>query len=200
MRRALALLLASCSLLLLQLRPAPAAAAGYTPAEAVQVATQLAKKKEMPAEKRTQLLASLQKALSSEARGRPIQGVLVFRSGEGGFIVKFMKGDGLVSFKGGKQAGPLSISSWSAGALVGGSATWGVGLVLGLQDVSHFGGEYGGEVKTATAGDATTPNGLWLQPADDEEGKKAHDLLLILSARGLSAGIGRAKMTIAPDW
>lgn len=177
-----------------------AAVDSYSPSEVVDVARLLAKKKEIPPEKRTQLIAALQKALSGEAKGRPTQGVFVFRSGEGGIVVKFMKGDGLASFKDGKQEGALSISSWSAGAQVGGSATWGIGLVMGLKNPRHFGGEYSGGVKGATAGDATTPGGLWLHPRDDEGGKKAHDLLLILSARGLSAGVGGARMTITPDW
>lgn len=190
---------------LVWLAPGRAAAGGYSDKAILATVQALAKKKEMPKDKVNQLVgnlkASFKDAWFKKARkAKAVDGVLVFRAGEGGFLVKFMKGDGLVSFKGGRQAGPVLLKSWSAGAQVGGSAMWGVALVMGLGQPADFGGDYTGNQSGATGGDASAANAVVLSLSEDEEGKQPHDLYILYAARGLSAGVAGAKMTVTPDW
>ncbi len=174
---------------------------GYTTGQISKVFDQLAEKGKFAADKRKELkdlmeVVIARKWFKAKTKKRPVGGVFVYYAGEGGFIVKFMNGDGHASFKGGKQQGKVHLKAWSAGAQVGGSASWGVGLVLGLKKVEHFGGEYSGSVKGATAGDAATRGAVVLRKG----GKRTHELALITVGRGLSAGVGGAKLTITPDW
>lgn len=173
----------------------------YSPADASKAYDELAKKARFAVDKREELKNLLEvvmarKWFKSAAKKKPLRGIFVYSAGEGGFIVKFMNGDGYASFAGGKQAGKVHLKAWSAGAQVGGSASWGVGLIMGLRRKSHFGGDYKGSVKGATAGDAASRGAVLLR----KEGKRAHDVALITVGRGLSAGVGGAKMTITPDW
>lgn len=178
-------------------------AANYSKDEIIKIAENLGKKKNLPEDKLTLLIEGLKKNLIKSwftklEKNRPVKGVFVYHAGEGGFIVKYMKGDGLISFKEGKQAATIHIDSWSAGALIGGSTVWGVGLVMGLKNISHFGGEYGGLVQSAIATDNSATNASVFGLT--EEGEKSHDICLIFSGSGLSAGVGGGKLTITPDW
>ena len=76
----------------------------------------------------------------------------------------------------------------------------GIGLLVGLKDPHDFGGTYAGREKGATAIDSTTPRAANLTNADYVESGKVHDLIVIVSGRGLSAGVSHAKITITPDW
>ncbi|MGI5863526.1 MAG: hypothetical protein ACOX6T_15930 [Myxococcales bacterium] len=177
---------------------------GYTEEEIVTLVRSLGKKQSIPADKLSDLVSGLRKSLETADFARhvkkyPVRGVLVFEGGEGGLLVKFMKASGLLSFKGGRQAAEVSLRTWSAGAQAGGSALWGVALVMGLNSEAHFGGDYSGKLITATAGDETTNRALLLS-LKDGKGKRAHDLWVVTAGRGLSAGAGGAKMTISPRW
>lgn len=182
-----------------------APAAGYTQAQIISIAKELGKKQNMLPDKLQDLMKNLKKALKTSqfkemVKSQPVNAVFVFHAGEGGLLVKFMTGEGLISFESGKQAANIHLRSWSAGAQIGGSAVWGIGLVMGLKNISHFGGDYTGKIKSATAADETTVNGAVLSLSDCEDEKKCHDIYVVHSARGLSAEVGWAKMTIAPGW
>jgi len=173
----------------------------YTTAGVAKAYDKLAEQVRLSAEKRKELkdlveVTMARKWFKAAAKKKPVRGVFVYSSGEGGFIVKYMNGDGYAAFKGSKEGGKVHLKAWSAGAQVGGSASWGVGLVMGLKKVSDFGGDYKGGIKGATAGDSATRGAVMLS----KSGKRGHDLALITVGRGMSAGVGGASLTITPDW
>jgi hypothetical protein len=180
-----------------------AVAAEYSKEEVLSRAKYLALQKEMPPDKIRWLINAIKAAyedpwFKEHIRKKPIRGVLVYSSGEGGFVVKYMKGDGLVSFKNGRQTGRIFLSSWSAGAIIGGAATWAVGLVMGLEKESHFGGSYTGKLLGATAADETAPAALYL--TSQKESWATHELYILVSSRGLTADAGGTRLKIMPDW
>ena len=180
-----------------------AAAAEYSRQEVINLTNYLALQKEMPSEKIRSLINALKASyddpwFKAQIKKQPVRGVFVYSSGEGGFVVKYMKGDGLASFKNGGQKGTIFLSSWSAGAIIGGAATWAVGLVMGLQKESDFGGDYTGKLLQATAADETVPSAIHL--TSQKEGKAAHSLYILISSRGLTADAGGTKLNITPDW
>ena len=180
-----------------------AAAAEYSQQEVINLTNYLALQKEMPPEKTRWLINALKASyddpwFKAQIKKQPVRGVFVYSSGEGGFVVKYMKGDGLASFKNGRQKGTIFLSSWSAGAIIGGAATWAVGLVMGLQKESDFGGDYTGKLLQATAADETAPSAMHL--TSQKEGKPPHELYILVSSRGLTADAGGTKLNITPDW
>jgi hypothetical protein len=180
-----------------------AAAAEYSRREVIDLANYLALQKEMPSEKIRWLINALKASyddpwFKAQIKKQPVRGVFVYSSGEGGFVVKYMKGDGLASFRNGRQKGTIFLSSWSAGAIIGGSASWAVGLVMGLQKESDFGGDYTGKLLTATAADETAPGAIHL--TSQKEGKAIHELYILVSSRGLTADAGGTKLSITPGW
>lgn len=173
----------------------------YTTEEVAAVYGKLADQVRLSEEKRKELKDLVEVTMARDwfkkaAKMKPVRGVFLYSSGEGGFIVKYMNGDGYAAFKGSKEGGKIHLKAWSAGAQIGGKASWGVGLLMGLNKVSHFGGDYTGSVKGATAGDSATRGAVILS----KSGKRAHDLALITVGRGLSAGVGGASLTITPGW
>ena len=180
-----------------------AAAAEYSRQEVINLTNYLALQKEMPPEKIRWLINALKASyddpwFKAQIKKQPVRGVFVYSSGEGGFVVKYMKGDGLASFKNGRRKGTIFLSSWSAGAIVGGAATWAVGLVMGLQKESDFGGDYTGKLLQATAADETVPSAIHL--TSQKEGTATHELYILVSSRGLTADAGGTKLNITPDW
>jgi hypothetical protein len=180
-----------------------AAAAEYSKQEVISKTKYLALQKEMPPDKIRWLINALKASyddpwFKEQIRKQPVRGVLVYSSGEGGFVVKYMKGDGLASFKNGRQTGTIFLSSWSAGAIIGGAATWAVGLIMGLDKESDFGGDYTGKLLQATAADETAPISMHL--TSQKEGQAAHELYILISSRGLTADAGGTKLNITPDW
>ena len=180
-----------------------AASAEYSKQAVINKAKSLAQKKEMPPEKIRWLINAIQASYDDPwfktlIKKQPVRGVFVYSSGEGGFVVKYMKGDGLASFKNGRQNGTIYLSSWSAGAIIGGAANWAVGLVMGLQNQSDFGGDYTGKLLQATAADETAPSAMHL--TSRKEGKASHALYILVSSRGLTADAGGTKLNITPDW
>ncbi|MBM4355419.1 MAG: hypothetical protein FJ109_16805 [Deltaproteobacteria bacterium] len=176
----------------------------YSAAEIKAEARRLAKALEIDSHKKADLMTALDRGLKSAdfkdaVKEKPVGAVFVYRAGEGGVIVKFLKGDGKISFAGGRQKGTIYLKAISAGAQIGGSAVWGVGLVMGLKKAEDFGGDYTGKATHATAGDDSAPGGRRLT-LDTEEEEKKHDVLLLFSGRGLSAGVGGETLSLTPDW
>ena len=178
---------------------------GFAISEVVTITKELGKQLEWPADKITDLVVNLEKAVQEdlykkEVEQRAVTAVFVYKATEAGLILKIMRGSGLITFKDGKKAAEISLKSSSLGAQIGGSAEWGVGLVMGLTDMSRFGGEYSGSVRKATAVDTTTYAGVILTPSSNAGGKDTHRLFMVTTGRGLSAGVGGAKVTITPSW
>ena len=134
------------------------------------------------------------------SKDMPPVAVFTYMAGEGGLVVKFMNGEGLISFKDGRQAAPIYIKSWSAGMQAGGSALYGAGVVMGMSNEADFGGDYTGGFTKAIAGDEATPNGNLLSKNDPVTGFSDHLIYMAASARGFYAGVGGAKTTITPGW
>jgi hypothetical protein len=187
--------------------PAPkaeeAVTEGWGPSRILKETEKLAEELGMPWEKQADLLTQVRTAVEDPwfagiRKESPIYGLFVFSAGEGGLLVKFMKGEGKIVALGGRR-GKIKFKSWSVGALAGGASQWGVGLVLGLVDFEIFGGKYKGGVKYATAGNNETKarNVLSFDTAKPAE---EHEVYLISAASGLSAGAGKAKMEIAVKW
>ncbi len=179
--------------------PSAARAGGFTAGEIQHEAKALLNRLDVSRDVSYPLTLKLRTALEEPAlhhivQSQRIGAVFVVRAGEGGIFVKFMRGEGLVSFKGGRQAAPFSLTKWSAGAMVGGSAQWSVGLVAGIAKENEFGGDYTGAVKGATAAESHSAGYAVFSPAGTDAGKL--EIYLISAGRGLSAGVGRGKMTI----
>ncbi|MBN1664274.1 MAG: hypothetical protein JW943_11795 [Deltaproteobacteria bacterium] len=136
-------------------------------------------------------------ALNEAMKASGVHAVFTYACGEGGIVFKYMGGDGLISFVNGRKAAPFTLKGWSAGAMIGGSAQWGIGLVIGEADENDFGGAYRGGLRGATAWEAATKNMLFLRSAKE---KKYHELYIISTSRGLSAGVGGTIMQLTPDW
>ncbi|MHB8092404.1 MAG: hypothetical protein ACYDH8_12545 [Syntrophales bacterium] len=136
-------------------------------------------------------------ALSNVIDSMGVGAVFAYSSGEGGIFVKYMAGDGLISFVGGRQAAPVLLNSLGVGAMIGGSAQWGIGLVIGRVDEENFGGRYKGGVRTATAWEVATGAISYFSRTNGEETK---EIYVISTGRGFSAGVGGVIMSITPAW
>lgn len=147
---------------------------------------------------KNRLSAALKDPVINEAvNSWGVDAVFVFSSGEGGVLIKYRAGEGLVSFFDGRKACPIYIKSWSIGALIGGAAQWGVGLVVGRADEGDFGGYYKGALRSATALEAATTG---IQYYSRPRGGGRHEIYLITTGRGLSAGVGGELINIIPGW
>jgi len=199
-----ALLLIAAAAVAQEEKGKPKGKAQYSAGDIKRVVRKLAKAMEIDNSKKADLMSALERGLDGKdfkdaVKDKPVRAVFVYRAGEGGVIVKFLKGDGKITFAGGKQEGTIYLKAVSAGAQVGGSAVWGVGLVMGLKKAEDFGGDYTGRATHATAGDDSAPGGQFLTLDSEDDGKK-HDVLLLFSGRGLSAGVGGETLSITPDW
>lgn len=121
------------------------------------------------------------KAASANA---PVRAVGVYRYGAGGFVVKLGRGDGRIRVVGSDADQPFVIDLRGAGAMVGGSASWGVVLALGLGRAADLEGKYAGAGATATALDEST--GAMRM----DHRTYAHELWLVGIGEGLSANAG----------
>lgn len=120
---------------------------------------------------------------------RGVQAVGVYRWGEGGLVVKIARGDGTVRFAGASTDRRFDLECTSVGAQVGGSASWGVVLALGLPSIEGFEGSFTGDVANATAIDEST--GTFTLAKGDRH------LWFVGVAEGLSANAGEGKLTLA---
>jgi len=177
--------------------------AGMGIGEIVDIVKGLGKTLEWTNDKIGELVMTLQREVEvdwykKEAEQKAVTAVFVYRATEAGLVLKIMKGSGLVTFKDGPKGGEISLRSTSVGAHIGGSAEWGVGLVMGTVDKNSFGGEYSGSIRKATAVDSSTNTGVMLVPPNSSGGKISHQIYLVTIGRGLSAGTGGAKIIITP--
>src|SRR5690606_16095968 len=111
---------------------------------------------DFPEEQSRALLASLDRILADtkfrdEMQQHAVSGVAVYAGGSGGLFVSGGGAPGRASSAGGRRAVPFKASAVSVGAIGGGQATWGVGLILGLAHEAWFPGEYDGTTTGATA-------------------------------------------------
>jgi hypothetical protein len=186
-------------------RPASTAPQGYSMAETVALVRSLGEALEMPGEKLDDLTRNLKTVAADPwyarvVAGRPVSAVLVYRSTEAGLIYKRRSGSGLAAINRSGARVPVKLSGSSLGASIGGAAEWGVGLVLGLKEDRHFGGTYQGDEQSATAIDSTTPVAAHFSNRAYVEAGRVHDVLFVVAARGLSAGVSTWKVTITPEW
>lgn len=185
----------------LALAPGWALAASFSPAQAAAEAARLGRLVDMPLDVSAELTGQLQRGLrdpwlAAKVKSASIIGVFVYSAAEGGIVVKYMRGQGLASFKGRPGETQIFLRSWKAGAMIGGSATWGLGLVLGLDQPSNFGGDYTGTTRQATAVEENAPS-LSLLSSQKADG---HELVIVSAGKGLSADIGGERLTITPAW
>lgn len=130
-----------------------------------------------------------QPAFVTAMHDRGVQAVGVYHWGEGGLVVKLARGSGTVRFAGVPGDRGIELEYTSVGAQIGGSASWGVVLALGLSSVEAIEGSYTGDVASATAIDQST-GVLRL----DHQGRS---LYFVGVAEGLSANAGGGKMVLA---
>jgi hypothetical protein len=170
--------------------------ARFTVDEVRAKADALAKQMEFPAVRRAEIEEKLDKLLGHEDfRGamerRGIGAVGAYRLGEGGAVVKVTDGDGMLAVAGVETTRKFEFKSTSFGAVVGGSAGWGVVLFVGLDGADSAPGKYRGSVKGATAIDESGG----VSKFDHEAA--GHSIYFVGTATGLSANAGKAKLTLA---
>ncbi len=128
-----------------------------------------------------------------EIGSQPIQGVIAYHLGEGGLIIKVKKGTGRVRFLSGEEH-ELVLKGVTAGAQVGGSSEWGVGLIVGLPDTGSFGGSYQGT--TVSAGLATLGTGISQLTLKHKANAPFHSIYLVSTASGATANAGGGALDI----
>lgn len=173
---------------------------GYAAKEVRGIAKALAKEIDMPLSSRKVVLDRLERLLpQSEFKAKmkkaPITGVFAYQMGEGGFIVKVKEGKGRVVFKKEGKHLDLEMEATTVGAQIGGSSQWGVGLIMGLEDPEEFGGKYEGENYNATAG----TKGVLTSTLVPKGASEPHRVVLLGTAKGLSAGASGEWLNIAVD-
>ena len=180
-----------------------AVAAQYSKQEILGQTAALARQQQMPPEKSRRMINELEAFFQdpwfqAQIQKQPVRAVFVYGAGGGGFVVKFMKGEGLVSFKNGRQAAKIYVQGWSGGAVIGGSMEWAIGLVMGLRSEADFGGDYVGNLRQATAGEETAASGMFLK--SQKQAPASHALYILVSSRGLSAEAGQIRLKVTPGW
>lgn len=120
-----------------------------------------------------------------------VQAVGVYRWGEGGMVVKILRGDGTLRFAGDDRVHRFEIEATSIGAQVGGSANWGVVVALGLPSKRAISGTYGGSVTTATALEETAGTFRMVHK------NSGHTVYFVGIAAGLSANAAESKLVLA---
>lgn len=156
----------------------------------------LTRQMRFPAVRRAEIEGRLDKLLGHDdfrktVETRGIGAVGAYRLGEGGAVVKVTKGDGMLAVAGSETTRRFDFKSTSFGALVGGSAGWGVVLFVGLEGADSAPGKYRGSVKGATALDESAG----VSKFDHE--CAGHSIYFVGTAAGLSANAGKAKLTLA---
>ncbi|MBL9042125.1 MAG: hypothetical protein JNM83_11015 [Myxococcales bacterium] len=155
----------------------------------------------MPADRRDLAMGRLRTAFESGkiaafSKEATVSGIFAYQMGEGGFLVKVKKGQGLARLSSSEPKVALELKSVTFGAQVGGGSEWGFGVILGLRNATAFGGEYSGDSRGATAGGESinitklTKKGIGLTDPN------YHELYLVGVAKGLSAGAAIGNLTI----
>ena len=182
--------------------PAPSyAGTGYTNDQVITITRDLGQKIEMSDLKISDLVENFKQVCNQDeykeaTKNKAISAVFVYRATEAGLIYKKMSGSGFILFRQNGKSSRIKLESSSLGAQIGGSAEWGLGLVIGLKDPENFGGAYSGQKRSATAMDSTIARGEVFSNSSSVESNRAHDIMLILTGRGLSAGKSKSKIII----
>jgi len=159
-------------------------------------ANTLTKQMEFPAVRRAEIEERLDRLLDHDEfrrvmEERGVGAVGAYRLGEGGAVVKVTDGDGILAVPGGEETRRFEFKSTSFGAVVGGSAGWGVVLLVGLDGAAAAAGKYRGSVKGATALEES--GGV----AKFDHETAGHSIYFVGTSAGLSANAGKAKLTFA---
>jgi hypothetical protein len=176
--------------------PRTALAARYDAAAIRQQVDELSSKLAISPTQKVELLEKLDKLLASPefaavlARSG-VQAVGVYRAGEGGLVVKIARGSGTVRFAGVPGDRAFEIESTSIGAQVGGSASWGAVLGVGLPALEQVDGTYTGSVASATAIEESAGAVRMVHKRD------RHELYFVGIGAGLSANAGEGKLVFA---
>ncbi len=191
-------------LTLLAALPSNGQGRGYDLDQIVALTKELGKAQDWPEEKISDLVINIKKAAEGdiykqEVAPKGVVGVFAYRATEAGLVVKIMRGTGLVTFTSGRKAAEITLRSTSVGAQVGGSAEWGVGMIVGLKKDTDFGGEYSGAAHDAVVGDDTSTIGALLTSTAGN-GTDPHAIFVVKTGRGFSANAGGTKLTITRSW
>lgn len=179
--------------------PAPAVSgAAYTTPQIRSEVEDLLRGLTIDATRRVELLERLDTFLAGDefvgqSQHAPVRAVGVYHWAEGGVVVKIARGDGRVRFIDAPAAHRIRLKYTSVGAQIGGSSSWGVLLATNLPDLAALEGTYVGEVRSATAIDASA--GI-LRMVHRTHGDRVY---FIGVAAGLSADAGESEMVIAFD-
>ncbi len=155
----------------------------------------------MPPERRDIALGRLRTAFESGkiaafSKEATVTGIFAYQMGEGGFLVKVKKGQGLAHLSSSEPKVALELKSVTFGAQVGGGSEWGFGVILGLRNASAFGGEYSGDNRGATAGGESINITKLTKKGIGVTDPTYHELYLVGVAKGLSAGAAVGSLTI----
>lgn len=96
------------------------------------------------------LLADAEVAAVIKEKG--ISAVCASVGGSGGLVVKVGGASGLACFAGGRQAVPVDVVGWTAGASGGGEKVVALGIVCGLKSEKDFPGGYNVTIRGAAGG------------------------------------------------
>lgn len=155
----------------------------------------------MPAERRDIALGRLRTAFESGkiaafSKEATVTGIFAYQMGEGGFLVKVKKGQGLAHLSSSEPKVALELKSVTFGAQVGGGSEWGFGVILGLRHAAAFGGEYSGNDRGATAGGESINITKLTKKGLSASDPSYHELYLVGVSKGLSAGAAIGSLTI----
>jgi hypothetical protein len=176
--------------------PAGPALGRFTDAEVVEHAKALTTAAGIPEDRRSNLLTDLDKLLADPAfqasvKDKGISGVCAYSSGSGGFVIAGGSAKGVASFAGGGSTVPFEGSNVAVGAVIGGQAAWGIGLLIGLAHEAWFPGEYDGNVTSSTAAAASTGG------ASLTSEWHGHTVRTVSTGVGLAANAGHIDVTIS---
>ncbi len=121
-----------------------------------------------------------------------VRGTGWFRMGEGGAVVKYANGSGELDLEGGPSDLAFGLRAFAVGGLIGGSASKGLVIVLGLEREATLPGEYRGEVTGATAVTEDTTSANVLRHA-----RHGHTMYVLDVSKGMSANAGVTRVELS---
>jgi hypothetical protein len=175
--------------------PAGSALGRFTDAEVVEQAKALTTAAGLPEDRRSNVLTDLDRLLAdkdfqAEIKDKGITGVCAYSSGSGGLLIGGGSGKGVASFAGGGTAVPFEANSIAIGGVIGGQASWGIGLLIGLAHEAWFPGEYDGSFTSSTAAVASVGGAKLKSEWHD------HSVRTVVTGVGLAANAGHLDVTI----
>ncbi len=167
----------------------------YTDAHVIEAARSLTTTHGIPEDRRRELLAELDRLLAdgdfrAEVQERGITGVFAYSGGSGGLLFSGGSATGVANFAEGGQAVPFEASTVAMGAFAGGTASWGIGVLVGLTHEAWLPGEYDGTAVSSTAGTASLAGARLKSEWHD------HSVRIVATGAGLSVGAGHVEITV----